>query len=181
MAIVETGLLLQGMPQFCFQLIGFLTVTNSLIRLQICIVMHGLLRKLIQESILVVTLVNDLYIFGHTSFLSSALLMTKHDAHTLYTKYPFSITLIRDCVIKCAKTHVVINQMKKMNDAVLVANKNEQSEFATAFGTASYSQSSNGCVYHVKRSLQKGKPMCLVMLFFCQAKMSTVKATVPSF
>ena len=58
MAIVGTGMLLQGMPQFCFQLIGFSTVTNNLIRLQICFVIHGLLRKLIQESILDVTLVN---------------------------------------------------------------------------------------------------------------------------
>ena len=72
--------------------------------------------------------------------------MTKQDAHILYTKYPFSITLIRDYVIKCAKTHIVINQMKKMNDAVISSNTEGQSEFASAFGTASYSQSSNGCV-----------------------------------
>ena len=72
--------------------------------------------------------------------------MTNLDAHTLYTQYPFSITLIRDYAITYAKTHVVINQMKKMNDAVISANTDEQSEFATAFGTASYSQSSNGCV-----------------------------------
>ena len=89
--------------------------------------MHGLLKKLIQESILVVTLVNDLYIFGHTSFLSSTLLMTKQDAHILYTKYSFSITLIRDCVIKCAKTHVVIDQMKKISDAVISSKTDGQS------------------------------------------------------
>jgi hypothetical protein len=90
--------------------------------------------------------VHGLYIFGHTNFVSCTLLMTNLDAHTLYTQYPFSITLTRDYVIKCAKTHVVINQMKKMNDAVISSNTDGQLEFASAFGTASYSQSSNGCV-----------------------------------
>jgi len=45
----------------------------------------------------------------------------------LYTKYPFSITLIRDYVIKCAKTHVVIDQMKKISDAVISSNTDGQS------------------------------------------------------
>ena len=90
--------------------------------------------------------VHGLYIFGHTTFVSCTLLMSNLDAHTLYAQYPFSITLIRDYVITCAKTHVVINQMKKTNDAEISANTDGQSEFASAFGTASYSQSSNGCV-----------------------------------
>ena len=90
--------------------------------------------------------VHGLYILDILPFVSCTLLMSNLDAHTLYAQYPFSITLLRDYVITGAKTHVVINQMKKTNDAKISANTDGQSKFASAFGTASYSQSSNGCV-----------------------------------
>ena len=53
--------------------------------------------------------VTDIYKYCNVQFVSCTILVNKLESHDIYKDYPFTATLIRDHILKCGKSQIVIS------------------------------------------------------------------------
>jgi hypothetical protein len=93
---------------------------------------------------------HGLYCHGMCHFVECTLLMEGLESHPIYQLYLFSVNIIKDHLIRCGMTHIVISLLEKTATTSTVSNNSvsnfwNEGMFGNSFLQLSYN-SSNGCV-----------------------------------
>ena len=93
---------------------------------------------------------HGLYCNGMCRFVECTLLMEGLESHPIYQLYPFSVNSIKDHLIRCGMTHVIISLLEKTATSSAVSNNSvstfwNEGMLGNSFLQLSYN-SSNGCV-----------------------------------